>query len=181
MGDTLLWLCAAAAQPHAVLERERTRERTREQERGWWGEGFIGLPYHIASSYLSFAVQESLARLPLLFLGQICLVCIILLPAHPLPGYLGSIFSTLRLSLLLAGLRACTWVLRKRSQGRGLGGQASCVVGDAVGHPAFLSTGAGHQSIFPTLCLSLPDAETQQFSKSMPQTTAPGSLDPAWK
>ena len=138
--------------------------------------------YHITlQAPISFAVQESLARLPLLFLGQICLVCIILLPAHPLPGYLGSIFSTLRLSLLLAGLRACTWVLRKRSQGGGLGGQASCVVGDAAGHPAFLSIGAGHQSIFPTLCLSLPDAETQQFSKSMPQTTAPGSLDPGWK
>ena len=30
MGDTLLWLRAAAAQPHAVLERERERERERE-------------------------------------------------------------------------------------------------------------------------------------------------------
>ena len=42
MGDTLLWLRAAVAQPHAVLEREREHAR----------ESKSGLPYHIASSYL---------------------------------------------------------------------------------------------------------------------------------
>ena len=37
MGDTLLWLRAAAAQPHAVLERER--EHARESKSGGAGVG----------------------------------------------------------------------------------------------------------------------------------------------
>lgn len=133
------------------------------------GVGGALLSYHITlQAPILFAVHESLAPLPLFFRGQICLVCIIPLPAHSLPGYLGSIFSTLRLSLLLAGLRACTWVLRERSQGGGWGGRACWVVAAAAGHPAFLFVGEGHQSILSTLFLSLPAPEMQQFSKSVP-------------
>lgn len=116
------------------------------------------MDYHITlQAPISFAVDWSLAPLPWLFRGQICMVCIIPLPAHPLPGYLASIFSTLRLSLLLARLRACTWVLRERS-----GGSKCAEWGRAAGHPAYLRPPEHPPYLF---CLSLPAPETAAILK----------------
>lgn len=90
VGDTLLWLCAAAAQPHAVM-RERARERAGARA-GVVGEGFIGLPYHIAApiSHLLFKVPGP----PSLTLSRADLPGLHYSPSTPTPtGYLVPIFS----------------------------------------------------------------------------------------
>ena len=91
MGDTLLWLRAAAAQPHAVLEREREREHTRGRTRvvglGWGGGLYRATISHCTLlSHLLF--KSPWPAFPYSFSGRSAWFALFSFPPTPYPDIL---------------------------------------------------------------------------------------------